>query len=115
MNLEQFSCTACGQCCRNVGKAIKDAETNDKIPNVIREMLLSFPHDTNSDGSCSKLTSDGQCEVYENRPTICNVDKMYDIYYNKFYSKREFYEMERKACNSMIRSAGLDTKYLIPE
>lgn len=52
-----FPCTACGACCRRVGA----------IP--------GFPEPVRSDGSCSHLTADNRCAIYERRPPICRVDQ----------------------------------------
>ena len=64
------------------------------------------------DGSCEKLTEDGLCSVYEDRPIMCNVRLM-----SKFYegSTEEYYDITAKICNIMIEEAGLDSKYLIKE
>ena len=42
-----------------------------------RQFLVSkFPYKTLEDGSCEKLTEDGLCSVYEDRPVMCNVKLM---------------------------------------
>ena len=52
-----FICTRCGMCCRNI----------DKVPE-----LINFH---GGDGVCIHLTDDNLCEIYVDRPDICNVKK----------------------------------------
>ena len=53
-----FLCSQCGACCRNVAH-------------------LDLPSD--KDGGCLNLDKEtNKCSIYENRPDICRVDKMYE-------------------------------------
>lgn len=61
-----FICTRCGLCCRNI----------DKIPEL-REFHKG-------DGVCIHLSEDNLCNIYMNRPDICNTEKMYELKYNLF-------------------------------
>lgn len=58
---EKFGCVGCGACCRSVFH----------IPGVFEEPI-------NPDGSCSHLTEDNMCDIYETRPRICRIDE-YDL------------------------------------
>ena len=61
-NKEGFQCSACGECCRHIGKI---------------EQLRAFD---NGNGVCIHLKGN-LCEIYENRPEIYDYD---EIQYNKY-------------------------------
>ena len=67
------------------------------------------------DGSCIYLNKKNQCDIYENRPEICNVKKMYTKRVNQGLkmSYTDFCKINNKICNSMIDDLGLDKKYKI--
>ena len=105
--MKDFPCTKCSQCCKRVGEILDNKEKLDPF----RQFLVSkFPYKTLEDGSCEKLTEDGLCSVYEDRPMLCNVKLM-----SKFFdgSPEEYYDITAKVCNLMIIEAKLDKKYLI--
>ena len=98
-----FGCVSCGLCCTR----IRHAQQNlDKMPPFEAEAMKKFPYATKEDGSCAKLGEDGKCTVYETRPLVCDMNRMY----NKFYrprglSKTEWQNMNAAACNSMLEQA----------
>lgn len=75
-----FQCTKCGICCRNI----------DKIPE-----LIEF-HTGN--GVCVHLADNNLCNIYPNRPDICNVDKMYELKYKALMSKEEYEKLNMEGC-----------------
>lgn len=48
------------------------------MPHPFNGLLKNFPFSI-KDGKCEKFI-DGKCSVYENRPIMCNVEKLYDTY-----------------------------------
>lgn len=74
-----FECTKCGICCRNI----------DKIPE------LSDFH--KGDGVCIHLENN-LCNIYSNRPDVCNVGKMYELYYKKYMSIVEYERLNMEGC-----------------
>ena len=54
-----FECDRCGICCQHI----------DSIP-----QLKQFD---SGNGRCVHLLENNLCEIYLDRPEICNVDKMY--------------------------------------
>lgn len=55
----------------------------------------------NGKGECIHLKNN-ICEIYETRPDICNVDKMYDlIYHIEYPSKQDYYEANMAACEAL--------------
>ena len=91
-----FPCTKCGLCCQNISSIpeLKDYDLGTGI-------CKYFDSITNG------------CEIYENRPLICRVDKMFDLKYYKFFSKDEFYILNAKVCNELQEKYNLDKKYKI--
>lgn len=75
-----FICSKCGICCRNI----------DKIPQ------LSKYH--NGDGVCIYLTDDNLCSIYDRRPDICNVNRMYEKEYKMIMTREEFDKLNMQGC-----------------
>ena len=94
-DLGSFPCTGCGLCCQNIGL----------IPQL-KEFDLG-------NGIC-KFLKNSQCEIYENRPDICNIEKMFDLQYkNHFKSKTDFYIENAKVCNSLQEEKNLDLSFRV--
>jgi Fe-S-cluster containining protein len=55
------------------------------------------------DGVCKHLTDDNRCEIYENRPLICNTDRLYDLFYSNKMSREEYDKLNDEACNELMR------------
>ena len=89
-NAFKFPCTKCAACCKNIShlKAI--------LP--VKE-----------DGSCEHLVNN-QCSVYNNRPLICNIQKLAE---KSQIPIKKFYKQNAIACNKMIEELGLDERFLI--
>ncbi len=103
MSQIKFQCSSCSECCRRIGKLTKE-----------QRVKLDFPYEPKADGSCEKLTDDGKCSVYDNRPSICSVERTFEKFHApKGRTKKDVYLQENKICNSMIKQAKLDEKYLI--
>lgn len=84
-----FPCTRCGCCCRRVGG----------IPD--------FPEPIREDGSCSHLTPNNECAIYDTRPLICRID---DLYLAKAetapMSHARWRRLNILACNEMMDDDG---------
>ncbi len=91
-----FPCTICGVCCKNISHI---------------EPLKKY---NLGNGVCKYLDlTNNFCKIYENRPDICDVDKMFDIEYYKQYSKKEFYNINATICNKIQEINNSDSKYKI--
>lgn len=90
--LLKFQCSQCGACCRKAGK------------------LGLMPQ--REDGACLYLGQDNLCTIYETRPEICRVDKMYEKYKFKI-SKKDYFKLNSEFCNLMIEEESLSKDYLI--
>lgn len=96
----KFNCTGCGACCKLVGRMVFDARLRVEMgeeDGVIKE-LAEFPYPAKEDGSCSMLNPDNTCAIYEDRPDICKVHKMYDKYHSHRVTRQEYYAENEKAC-----------------
>lgn len=66
-----------------------------------REAPRLMPELDRGDGICQFLTSDNKCAIYEDRPLICNTDKVYERYF-KHLSREEYDKMNTEACNYLL-------------
>ena len=78
-----FFCERCGKCCRNIWRT---------------GLLKKFE---NERGECIHLTSDNLCDIYDHRPDVCNVEKMYDMYYKDIMNADEYIDLNKKMCHSI--------------
>lgn len=70
------------------------------------------------DGACLYLDENNGCSIYEDRPFLCNVDKMYNLRKSADLlpagtSKIDYFKMNSEKCNELIKSENLDKKFLI--
>lgn len=91
-----FPCTSCGLCCQNISH-IKE----------LKELDLG-------NGTCEHFNSiNNGCNIYDTRPDICRVDKMFDLKYHKKFSKEEFYRLNANACNNLQKAYGVDKSFQV--
>ena len=105
--MDNFPCTKCGLCCKNVSNIFKNTES---LPQNLQDLISVFPYRPKPDGSCPMLSDDGICTVYHDRPIICNINltaKLLNIDIN------DWYRINADACNQMIQKAGLSSDYLV--
>ena len=51
------------------------------------------------DGICKYLNITTKlCTIYENRPSICNIDLSYDLYFSDKISLEKYYNMNYEGC-----------------
>ena len=106
----KFKCTQCGLCCKHIGDTIRSGSPDP----VIQHHIDEFPYDVGIDGRCEMLNDDNTCKVYNNRPGLCNVEKMYDENtLLPFKSKKQWYIFNNAYCNHLIQINKLDSKFLI--
>lgn len=96
----------CGICCTQVQKAIvASALLAERIGNP----EITFPYEALENGHCEKLV-EGKCSVYEDRPLICQIDKMGEIL---GYNQKEWHKLNALSCNTLISEAGLGDEFII--
>ena len=91
-----FPCTGCGLCCQNISH--------------VEELVL---FDTGN-GVCKFFDASlKNCKIYDLRPDICRVDKMFEIKYFKHFSKSDFYAINAGICNQLQIVYGMEEKFRI--
>ena len=89
----EFLCSQCSACCRNIAH-------------------LNLPH--NGDGICLNLNKKtNKCSIYETRPDICRVDKMFEKHFKSKMSKKEFFVKNTESCHQLIDKESLDKSFKI--
>lgn len=91
-----------------LNRVIPEARTLLKEGNTseIIKQLAEFPHAYDqTTGACSKLGPDNKCTIYEDRPDICNRQKMY-----KFFrlSIKQYQDISLRACQELQIASGLE-------
>lgn len=85
---KEFKCTKCGCCCKNVA-SYEPASFLDR-----------------GDGTCKYFNeSERLCSIYEFRPDICRVDKMYKLYKDKM-SWEEYLDLNYESCEYLREKEG---------
>jgi Fe-S-cluster containining protein len=106
--MDKFPCTGCGACCKRISKLKNFLVTDDT------EDLMYFPYQWDENGICENLNQeDNTCNIYESRPTICNVEKIFELSKGGPKEKQKFYKINAEQCNRMIEEDGLDEKFKI--
>ena len=78
-----FECDRCGICCQHI----------DLIP-----QLKEFD---SGNGRCIHLLENNLCEIYLDRPEICNVKGMYELYFKGKISEDEYIRQNKMGCNEL--------------
>jgi Fe-S-cluster containining protein len=104
MKLKTFPCSGCGACCHRVDKGVANLGSKNT------EDELYFPYKWDESGKCEMLTDDNKCSVYDNRPLICNIDKLLPII---DIPKDIYYEMNIAYCNAMMDEDNLPAEFRI--
>ena len=79
-----FNCDKCGLCCMKINQS---------------SIYLELDR---GDGICKFFNlRDHLCSIYDNRPVICNIDKMYQMYFSTKLSLEEYYDLNYKACKKV--------------
>ncbi len=91
-----FPCTSCGLCCQN-------------ISNVEELKLYNL-----GNGICKYLDKiNNSCKIYDSRPDICRVDKMFELIYHKEFSLEEFYIANANVCNQLQEEYKTDKSFKV--
>lgn len=76
-----FLCDKCGLCCMTVGTSpiYKELDRGDGICIYFDDNL--------------KL-----CNIYDNRPIVCNIDEIYSSFFSDKMSKEDYYKINYESC-----------------
>lgn len=75
-----FPCTKCGLCCKHL------------------ELIPQLKHFDLENGRCMHLTDNNLCDIYEKRPDICNVNKMYELQFCNQMTENEYIKINMECC-----------------
>lgn len=88
-----FKCDKCGICCESISAL---------------ELYKELDEGT---GTCKYFDKHSRlCTIYNNRPDICNVDKAYELYFKKEYTREEYYTLNYEMCEKLKREGALKHK-----
>ena len=88
-----YPCTSCGACCRKS-----------------RPLAVSMP--VTESGDCVHLMSDGQCEIYDERPDLCRVDLMGERMFPTL-TEKEHHGLIAFVCNTWVAEDKLPSEYFV--
>ena len=74
-----FSCIKCGLCCK-----------------MLKHIPILSDYDR-GDGVCRYLDKN-LCSIYNDRPVICNIEKMYFSFFSKKMKINEFLKLNKESC-----------------
>lgn len=87
----KFQCSQCGACCRRAG-------SSGLMPD-------------RGDGACIYLRENNLCDIYDERPEICNMEKMFLKRKEEFpdinFSKIDYFKLNNEVCNQMMDEDGI--------
>ncbi len=88
--MNDFNCTSCGACCKVIPK----------------EALEVFGLPESPSGGCGHLLPDNTCAIYETRPFICDVRKVWEM--KQEMSWEEYKKETHRACETLQQIAGVN-------
>lgn len=105
--MEDFKCSICGRCCLNIDKVINQLS---EIATIIGSENAHFPY-SHKNGRCENLSNNNRCTIYDDRPIICNTDKLVKIISEKtgadFYLVRKLIIEQTVETCQLLRSKNL--------
>lgn len=78
-----FPCDKCGLCCKHL------------------ELIPQLKEYDSGNGRCIHLTDNNLCGIYDSRPDICNVSRMFDLFFCQHMSEDEYIEMNVTGCRKL--------------
>lgn len=79
-----YPCERCGDCCRHID-LIDDMEDYNR-----------------GDGVCKHLTADNLCEIYSERPPLCNGEYVYKKFFDDM-TVEDFHKQIQELCKKIRR------------
>lgn len=81
-----FPCERCGICCKHI------------------DLILQLKQFDSGSGRCIHLMNNNLCAIYDNRPDICNIEKMYDLVYRNHMSEDDYLRLNIEGCKELKRN-----------
>jgi len=109
---DDFPCTGCSLCCRNLQNIRASALTYPK-ESIMYRAAASFPYSWDSAGACVML-EDNRCTVYSSRPLLCNVKEISKLIASELNCDlNSIYALTADSCNNLISTYNLDPGFMI--
>lgn len=111
-----FPCSGCGLCCTQVERAVVVARkliAEGNTDEYVRD-ISEFPFSFTDTGSCEHLGADHRCQVYDHRPLVCSISRVWEKHYEPKgnISRENYYLSALHLCNSLMVEAGVDNKFI---
>jgi len=82
--VREFPCTQCGLCCQ-------------RVYHVGETRFLD-----RGDGTCRHYDAAAKaCSIYDERPDVCRVDRMYSLRYARLHTWDEFVALNLRVCTQL--------------
>lgn len=96
---ENFRCikAACGLCCERIADVLAMKDHGDPI---LDKLIDQFPYKL-INGQCP-MYKYKRCSVYKDRPLLCNIDKIYDVYPEIAPSRQIWHKWNYDSCRFII-------------
>lgn len=91
----QFPCTRCGLCCQHI----------ESITALVAYNL--------GNGCCQHYSHSNGCQIYEDRPDVCRIDKGYSLFFSDILSREEYYQCNATVCNQLQTQYAVNEKFRV--
>jgi Fe-S-cluster containining protein len=75
---------------------------NGNFRDEYRDLVMEFPYKHDDAGWCEMLDENLKCKVYENRPTLCSIEKTWKLKFSHV-PKGEYFKSCETACKALMR------------
>ena len=79
-----YPCERCGECCRHV------------------DLIAEMKNFDQGGGVCKHLTAENLCEIYSERPPLCNGEYLYKNFYSDM-TVEDFHQLMNMLCKDVRR------------
>ena len=84
----------------SLGRYGRTREIKLNVSNRVRKKIKQLlPKLDRGDGVCKYLNNENLCEIYENRPLICNINELYNKHFSHVATRQEFFDFTQYFCN----------------
>ena len=81
---KMFACDCCGLCCMKISSS---------------QLYCDLDR---GDGVCKYFNCETKlCNIYNERPDKCNIDKIYDLYFEGVIPREKYYELNYGICEKL--------------
>jgi len=78
------------------------AMEREGIKDPLTLAVAKFPFKYDEKGRCENLGEDNLCKVYETRPLVCSIEKLYNNFFQRHMTRKKFYDISKEECMKLI-------------